>query len=256
MISRPLLSLKSPFKFHLSIRSSLATFTIACALASSIYLFAQPAWVRANSGDVSGLRRLAVMLQTNTQGLAKALRPASTVQQSAQVSTMANADSVHAETFVPDAPTRLLIDAIDLDAPVVSIGWSAVTVDGKITSQWDVPDWAAAGWLKTSARVGEVGNTVLVGHQNIDGKVFRALEFVDVGDAIQVMAGEQTRNYHVTQILILPEKGQPLEVRRANARWIAHTDDERLTLVTCWPRNSDTHRLIVVAAPDEAEVDP
>jgi sortase (surface protein transpeptidase) len=25
------------------------------------------------------------------------------------------------------------------------------------------------------------------------------------------------------------------------------TDDERLTLVTCWPADSNTHRLIIVA---------
>ena len=38
-------------------------------------------------------------------------------------------------------------------------------------------------------------------------------------------------------------------VRRANAQWIAPTDDERLTLVTCWPYISNTHRLIIVAKP-------
>jgi len=38
-------------------------------------------------------------------------------------------------------------------------------------------------------------------------------------------------------------------VRQENARWIAPTDDERLTLVTCWPYTNNTHRVVVVAKP-------
>ncbi len=40
-----------------------------------------------------------------------------------------------------------------------------------------------------------------------------------------------------------------LEIRKANAEWIAPTTNERLTLVTCWPKRSNTHRLIIVAEP-------
>ena len=47
----------------------------------------------------------------------------------------------------------------------------------------------------------------------------------------------------------LRRKNQSLEVRRENARWIGPSHDERLTLVTCWPRNDNTHRLILVALP-------
>ena len=48
---------------------------------------------------------------------------------------------------------------------------------------------------------------------------------------------------------LLEEKGMPEEVRRSNAQWIAPTDDERVTLVTCWPYTSNTHRLVIVAKP-------
>jgi sortase A len=157
-----------------------------------------------------------------------------------------------AESFVPEAPARIVIPAIRLNAPVVSVGYLIVEENGQTVTRWDVPDWAAAGWLQTSARAGEAGNTVLVGHQNIHGRVFRNLEYLEPGDVIRVQAGEQTRAYRVSQIEILLEKDQPVEVRIANARWIARTDDERLTLVTCWPRNKDTHRLIVVAFPVDA----
>ena len=146
-------------------------------------------------------------------------------------------------------PTRLLIPAIGLDAPIVAVGWSIIEQNGQQVSEWDVPTWRAAGWLKTSAPVAEPGNTVLEGHQDIDGRVFENLEYLKQGDEIQVQTSSQTRKYVVALRTIVPEKDQPLEVRRENARWIAHTSDERLTLVTCWPRDNNTHRLILVALP-------
>ncbi|HRV94858.1 MAG TPA: hypothetical protein P5526_22050 [Anaerolineae bacterium] len=50
--------------------------------------------------------------------------------------------------------------------------------------------------------------------------------------------------------LLLQEKGASIETRIENARWIAPTEDERLTLVTC-AQPGATHRLIVVAYPVE-----
>jgi hypothetical protein len=46
-------------------------------------------------------------------------------------------------------------------------------------------------------------------------------------------------------------EGQPLEVRLANARYIQPTDDERLTLATCWPYENDTYRTVVITLPEE-----
>jgi sortase A len=151
--------------------------------------------------------------------------------------------------IAPGIPNRLLIPAINLDAPIVAVGWSVTEQDGQPVSEWDVPDWRAAGWLNTSARVGAPGNTVLEGHQDIAGRVFENLEYLKEGDEIQVQTASQTRKYTVALRTIVPEKNQPLEVRRENARWIGSSNDERLTLVTCWPRNDNTHRLILVALP-------
>jgi len=141
-------------------------------------------------------------------------------------------------------PTRIVIPAIKLDAPVETVGWH--TVDG--VSQWDVPD-NAAGWLKTSAPLGQPGNTALTGHHNIGGKVFRNLVKLQAGDRITLYANDQPFYYVVDSRRILPERGQSDEVRRANARWIQPTDDERVTLITCWPYTSNTHRLVIVAKP-------
>ena len=57
--------------------------------------------------------------------------------------------------LVGQNPTRIVIPAIKLDAPVETVGWH--TVAG--VSQWDVPDTYAAGWLMTSAPLGKPGNT-------------------------------------------------------------------------------------------------
>ncbi len=148
-------------------------------------------------------------------------------------------------------PTRLIIPAINLDAPVVVSGWH--TVNG--VSQWDVPDHFAAGWLKTTAPLGQPGNTVLTGHHNIAGEVFRYLVNLKRGDEIEVDASGQPHFYKVTTRKIVPEAGQPEAVRMENAQWMLPTDDERLTLITCWPYTNNTHRLIIVAKPFDPERD-
>ena len=158
--------------------------------------------------------------------------------------------------FVPDVPTRLTIQAIGLDAPVETVGWSVREQNGQRVSMWNVPNRFAAGWLKTSARAGARGNTVLDGHHNIAGEVFRDLNLLQAGDAIQLWVGDQSREYIVSLLKILPERGQPISVRLENAKWILPTKDERVTLVTCWPYTNNTHRLIVVALPADAPPPP
>ena len=68
-------------------------------------------------------------------------------------------------------------------------------------------------------------------------------------DVSGMFSDDQMAVYEVTALHILPDRDQPLEVRRQNATWIQPTLDERLTLVTCWPYTNNTHRLIVVAEP-------
>jgi LPXTG-site transpeptidase (sortase) family protein len=147
--------------------------------------------------------------------------------------------------LVGDLPTRLVIPAIKLDAPVETVGWHVV--DG--VSQWDVPDRFAAGWLMTSAPLGKAGNTAITGHHNVAGEVFRNLVKLQPGDRITVYSQDKPFYYEITTRKILPERGQPEKVRLENARWIQPTTDERITLVTCWPYTSNTHRLIIVAKP-------
>ena len=154
-------------------------------------------------------------------------------------------DSLPSPVTAGDPPDRIVIPAIQLDAPVEVVGWH---IEQGI-SVWDVPARRAAGWLKTSAPAGHKGNTVLDGHHNIAGEVFKRLVDLKPRDVIELHAGIHVYLYGVTEKHILPDRGQPLEVRIANAKWIQPTDDERLTLVTCWPYTNNTHRLIIVARP-------
>lgn len=145
-------------------------------------------------------------------------------------------------------PTRLVIESVGIDSLVIPVGWKVVEQNGRQYSIWDVADYAV-GWHKTSALLGRPGNTVMTGHNNIKGEVFRDLVNVVIGDKVVVYAGERRFEYIVDFKTIVKEKGEPLEVRQRNAQWIAPTNDERLTFVTCWPYTSNTHRVIVVARP-------
>ncbi len=147
-------------------------------------------------------------------------------------------------------PTRLLIPRLGLDAPVETVGMIPSDIATGVF-EWDVPAYRAAGWLNTSAPLGQPGNTVLDGHHNVQGEVFRNLWELEAGDTISLSAGSQTRRYLVSEVLILPEKNQSLETRLQNASYIQPTDDERLTLITCWPYEDNTHRAVVVALPED-----
>jgi sortase A len=149
----------------------------------------------------------------------------------------------------PETPLRLVIPAIQLDAPVIPAETYYVEVDGKEYQQWPTPNEFAAGWHSESAPLGEPGNTVLNGHHNIYGEVFRDLVNLTTGDTIVVYGEGHVYTYMVTNRMILPERFQQIDVRMNNAQWIQSSQDERLTLITCWPYESNTHRLILVAKP-------
>ncbi len=160
-------------------------------------------------------------------------------------------------TSAPEAkiaiPERIVIPRIELDAPVELSASQKIRIAGKVYYQWLAPDRFAAGWQTNSAYPGEKGNTVLNGHHNISGKVFAHLVDLNIGDSIDLYAGETVYHYIIVNKLILPERDVPVEQRLENARWLARSEDERLTLITCWPATSNTHRLIIVAIPDPAQ---
>jgi len=113
---------------------------------------------------------------------------------------------------------------------------------------WDVADYAA-GFHRSSAYPGHIGNTVLSGHHNIKGEVFRYVVDLEPGDEVTLYVGERPYRYAVEEKLVLPDKYVSAEQKRENGKWIRYFPDERLTLVTCWPYTDNTHRVIVIAKP-------
>jgi len=146
------------------------------------------------------------------------------------------------------APTRIVAPAIGLDAPVVEIGYKMTYLGDIPVAEWQEPA-NAAGFHIGSAYPGNPGNTVLSGHNNIQGEVFRYLVDLKAGDEVILYVAETAYHYRVSTKEILPEKGQPTAVRIANAQRIGPTADERLTLVTCWPYTGNSHRVVVTAFP-------
>jgi LPXTG-site transpeptidase (sortase) family protein len=148
-------------------------------------------------------------------------------------------------------PDRIVIPDINLDVPIKKVPYRLIKDDATnfVYQQWAVPNEKAVGWQPTSALLGEPGNTVLDGHHNDYGMVFRYLVDLQPGATIELFSGEMEFKYTITNKMILPERNQPLSVRFSNAQWLLPSSDERITLVTCWPFTSNTHRLIVVAIP-------
>ncbi len=166
--------------------------------------------------------------------------------QKAQVLAESDADRPPPTSLVPD---RIVIPSIGLDAPIVPVSPKLIEQNGKEYQQWVAPDEYATGWHLTSAKLGDVGNTVLNGHHNAFGQVFADLYRVKEGERIRIYSGEYYYEYSVARRLLLREKYNTLSNRMENASWISPSTDERLTLITCWPPESNIYRVIIVALP-------
>lgn len=142
---------------------------------------------------------------------------------------------------LPDRIVRIASPNIKLDCKVYEV----YAVNGA----WEVADYAA-GHNYNSANPGEGGNIVLAGHNNWRGEVFRYLEFLKQGDEIDVwtLNGKEYK-YQVQSIVKLKEAGASLAERISHGHVMDPTPYEQLTLITCWPYTTYTHRLVVTAKP-------
>ncbi|RSK26414.1 class D sortase [Bacillus sp. HMF5848] len=98
----------------------------------------------------------------------------------------------------------------------------------------------AAGHLTGTASIGSKGNAALAGHRNFKyGSMFNRLDEVKVGDSITVQTKTNTFTYIVDQNkVVLPDDTSVL---------YPQGDQSILTLITCTPIKTATHRLIVQA---------
>lgn len=145
-------------------------------------------------------------------------------------------------------PTELAIPVIGLASAVVPVGYE--WHNGKLN--WETAE-NAVGWYQTSAMPGHPGNAVMSGHNaSLGSGVFRNLHKVKVGDTLTVSLGRRKLTYTVTERVILPDLWATKAQRAANAAWLGQFGDERLTLITCYPWYTNTHRLVLVAHPGAA----
>jgi sortase A len=172
-------------------------------------------------------------------------------------------------TASPEVPVRLVIPDLKIDAKVVEMGWDVVNTAAGPQSEWAIPK-NAAGHHLNSATMDQPGNLVISGHNNIDGKVFEAISMSwdeasrarvdDFTDRSDILTGRRIQlydalgkpvDYTITDFFRLRDSGVSVAQRIQNARFMEPTDDSRLTIVTCWPPWSNTHRLVVIAKPSQ-----
>ena len=141
----------------------------------------------------------------------------------------------------PVTASRIVIPNARVDSRIIP-----VYVKNQV---WEVAE-NAVGWLYGTAAPGQVGNAVFAGHNNTRGEVFRYLEGLKAGDTFTIYTSDNVAHrYRVSEVTLVPEKGVSLERQLANARYMAPTADERVTLISCWPYVTYTHRIIVVGQP-------
>ena len=137
----------------------------------------------------------------------------------------------------PGEPNRLVIPSISLDTRVVKVG--IVVENGK--PEWETASFAA-GYYRGTAQPGTRGNAVMSGHISSPvskkGDVFRRLPDVRIGDRVEVYVDQRRITYEIAEIRVVP----PTAVEVMNP-----TADARLTLITCYPDNIYTNRLVVTA---------
>ena len=170
-----------------------------------------------------------------------------------QLEKILNDDISNDDVLSHTIPVKIIINSVELTAPIVAAEQKEIIENGTTYTQWSAPDRFAAGWQSDSAYLGEIGNTVLNGHHNVFGEVFKDLNLLEEGDKV-IINGDDGKKYTylITNIMILPERDVLIEQRLQNARWMMPSLDERLTLITCWPSYSNTHRLIIVAKPESS----
>ncbi|MSP14031.1 MAG: sortase [Chloroflexi bacterium] len=149
---------------------------------------------------------------------------------------------------VYEEPSEIQISSIGVKSKVVEVGWKTFQQGSQFISEWETADYAV-GHHKFSALLGMEGNMVMSGHNNIKGSVFRDLADIPLGAEIIVSTENHKFYYRVEDKFIVKEAGATEAERQKNAEWIAPTTDTRLTLVSCWPVWTNTHRVIIIAKP-------
>ncbi|KJY25400.1 hypothetical protein VR45_39415 [Streptomyces sp. NRRL S-495] len=158
----------------------------------------------------------------------------------------ASADTAAPRPLAASAPTRLLIPAAGVDAPVTGLGLNA---DGTV----EVPAADRAdevGWYRNGPTPGETGPAVLIGHYDTahGPAVFHNVPKLKPGDLIQIRREDGgTVDFRVRALLQTAKNTFPTDAVYGN------TKGPELRLITCGGRiGADGHwtdNIVVLADP-------
>lgn len=143
-------------------------------------------------------------------------------------------------------------------SPVTQIEIPALNIDSEVylvpfkKGQWDISYIGNdAGWLETTSLPDQGGNTVIVGHVQMPGKIaglFAQIDRLARGAKIEVAMEDEVFTYRVVNKLL---------VKASNTSIVGETDRSTLTLITCyrpsWDVSSHTYlmRIAVIAELEE-----
>ncbi len=138
---------------------------------------------------------------------------------------------------LPPVEARLSIARLGIrGAPV----WArAFVADPDGALRYDIVPAYGVTRFAASARLGQVGLTLMSGHDDIYGSIFRYLGQMQRGDVITVAQGKHVYRYVVRAVQVVT----PENVGMLNAPRTVPT----LALVSCTPYWVDTHRVVVLA---------
>ena len=151
-------------------------------------------------------------------------------------------DVVEPQPFLPDGQalfdprhaTRVVVESVGIDSAVSAVGY---TFQGG-SLRYDVPRLEAGQYVGT-AQPGQTGNSVIGGHVATRGgtAVFQHLPKVKAGDIVEVYSGDQKFRYSITEIKIVAADATSV---------MSQTQDATLTLITCFPGQDYSERLVVI----------
>jgi sortase A len=151
-------------------------------------------------------------------------------------------------TPLPFPAIRISIPAIRLNSSITEVSPTRKVVLEPENYVWEVPS-NVAGHLDTSGRPGEGTNIVLIGHNNMSGKVFRYLDKLKLGDEIILVTEAAEFHYEVQKELYIPYLGMETEGEAALRAYTVPSSSETLTLISCWPYATNANRIVIIAVP-------
>lgn len=136
------------------------------------------------------------------------------------------------ETKIKQQSRAGMVGVIEID----KIGVKLPILNGASDANLD----KGAGLLEGTPAPGMPGNSAIAAHRNrAYGSMFNRLDEVGVGDTVTVKDKNSTYQYEVYETLVV----EPNETSVLNGS----QDEKVLTLITCTPIDTATHRLIVKA---------